>query len=106
MSVLVSDPPVHGTLCPDKKTDHRGRGEGKGDKTGSAEKIFSFFTSLNHHHKTPKNSPENDATCSVLHHVLVLVNSRYRKSSPCSQPYFTYCLHQSLEWVDGKLILL
>lgn len=76
MSVLVSDPPVHRTLCPETNTDHRGRGGGKGDKTGSAEKTFWFFSSLNHHHKNLKDSPENDAMCSVLHQVLVLVNSR------------------------------
>lgn len=75
-SVLVSDPPVHGTLCPETNTDHRGRGEGKGDKTGSEEKSFWFFSSLNHHHKNPQDRPENDASCSVLHHVLVSVNSR------------------------------
>lgn len=40
LTVLLSDPPVHGTLYPSTNTDHRGRGEGKGDWTGSAQKTF------------------------------------------------------------------
>lgn len=103
-STLDWDPPVHGTVCPATEilTDSWGEGK-KEDKTGNAEETFWFCTSSNLSQWKPKGQPR--AWCymfTVLHHTLLLANSRYRQSSPCS-PIILHLLPSAASWV-GQMV--